>query len=146
MFELAKPKIKTSDLSHRVALCTMQDVVEQNGVMTLARKPVQWIWAQVDAALNLPSFQVPTGYSKDPSRDAWGTHRIIIRAASYIEPTSTAWVYEERRKTSPRWYKSLGYTESDNWIILITHLYERSPDALPPIAHPFKAQPSAVKL
>lgn len=132
MFELAKPKIKISDLSHRVALCTMHDVVSERGNMLLIRKPVRYIWAQIDAALNLPSFITAAGYAYLESKNAWGTHRVIIRAQSHVEAGAMAWVYEEKRKTSPRWYKVLGFTESDNWTIFITHLVERSEQAVAP--------------
>lgn len=131
MFELAKPKIKNSDLSHRVALCTMHDVVAKDGKMTFLRVPVQFIWAQVDAALNLPVFMTAGGYSYKESQDAWYSHRVIIRSQSHIEASCMAWVYEEKRKTSPRWYKLLGFTESDNYTLLITHLVERAEDMKP---------------
>lgn len=131
MFELAKPKIKTSDLSHRVALCTMHDVVTEDGKMVFVRTPVQFIWAQVDAALNLPIYMTGKGYSFRESQDAWYSHRVIIRSQSHIEASCMAWVYEEKRRTSPRWYKLLGFTESDNWTLLITHLVERAEDMKP---------------
>jgi hypothetical protein len=134
MFELAKPSIKIADLSHRVVLCTMLDVIDENGTMHLRRKPVAWLWARIDTALNLPSFQSPYGYSVHESRNAWGTHRVMVRYQSFLEPTSAAWVYEERRKTSPRWYKVLGYEESDMWLLMTTHLVERSPEVQPPVS------------
>jgi hypothetical protein len=124
----------------------MEDVVEKNGYMTLARRPVLWTWAMIDAALNIASFLTPYGYSYKESRDAWRTHRILIRAQTGLLLTSTAWIYEERRKTSPRWYKLLDVTESDNWIFILSHLIERSDKAQPPLAHPLLPQPSNVEL
>jgi hypothetical protein len=124
----------------------MEDVVEKDGFMTLARRPVLWTWAMIDAALNIASFLTPQGYAYKESRDAWRTHRILIRAQSGIEPTSAAWIYEWRRKSPPRWYKLLDATESDAWIFMLTHLIERSDKAQPPIAHPLVPMPSNVKL
>ena len=145
MFELARPKIKIADLAHRVALCTMHDVVEKNGTMALSRETVTWLWAAIDTALNLSSFIAPTGYAiTNPITQA--THRIMIRAQSGLEITTAAWVYETRRKSSPRWYKILGFTESESWILLPTHLVERSDQALPPIENMLQAQPSRVQL
>lgn len=133
MFELAKPKIKIADLSHRVALCSMHDVVDDQGHMRLIREVVSWQWAQIDAALNLVSFLSPQGYAFMDSNNAWASHRVILRGASGLEITSAAWVYEQRRKSAPRWYKVLGFTESDNWLLLSTHLMERSDQATPPV-------------
>jgi head-tail adaptor len=141
VFELSKPKIKISDLSHRVALCTMHDVIDKNGNMLLAREAVTWLWAQIDAALNLPSFISPQGYAFHETQNAWASHRVIIRSASAVEATSAAWVYEQRRKSSPRWYKVLGFTESDNWVLLATHLLERSPVVTQPV-NILQSQPS----
>lgn len=146
MFELAKPKVKMSDLSHRVALCTMHDVIDKDGAMHLIRSPVMWIWAYIDNALNLPSFISPDGFAFRESYDAWKSHRIIIRAQSGVQATSAAWVYEMRLKSPPRWYKVLGFNESDAWLLLITHLIERSDNAVPPAISPFAAQPSKVPL
>ena len=145
MFELARPKIKIADLAHRIALCTMHDVVEKEGVMTLHREAVTWIWAAIDTALNLSSFVAPSGYSiRNPVTQA--THRIMIRAQSGLEITTAAWAYETRRKSSPRWYKILGFTESESWILLPTHLVEHSIRALPPIENMLQAQPAPVTL
>ena len=145
MFELAKPKIKIADLSRRVALCSMNDIVTKDGYMALAREPKKYVWAQIDAALNLPAFITAAGYSYMESHNAWGTHRVIVRAQTHVEPTARAWVYELKRKTSPRWYKVLGFTESDQWIIMITHLIERSEEAVPPMGM-LQAQPTPVEL
>lgn len=123
----------------------MHDVVDKNGQMQLVRETVTWLWAQVDAALNLPSFISPMGYSFHESRDAWATHRVILRAASGLEVTSAAWVYEQRLKSSPRWYKILGFTESDAWLLLNTHLIERSDKATPPV-NILQAEPGRITL
>ena len=144
MFEVAKPKIKIADLAHRVALCTMHDVVDSNGTMTLARKDMAQLWAAIDPALNLSSFIAPSGYAiVNPVTQA--THRVMIRAQSGLEITTAAWVYEYRRKSSPRWYKILGFTESDSWILLPTHLVERSMQASPPLGD-LQPLPSRVSL
>jgi hypothetical protein len=146
LFELAKPQIKIADLKRRIALCTQNDVVTENGMMVLSRNPVTWVWARIDDALNLPSFQSTAGYSFKESYNAWKTHRIIIRSRTWLELSSMAWIYEERLKTSPRWYKYLGFDDADEWILLSTHLIERSPDVLPPINNILQPQPSNVRL
>jgi hypothetical protein len=122
----------------------MHDVIEKDGNMSLAREARMWVWAHVDAALNLPSFISQAGYAIfNPVSQA--THRVIIRAASGVEATTAAWVYEKRLRSSPRWYKVLGWTESDMWLLLNTHLMERSDQAQPPL-NDLRPEPSKVLL
>lgn len=132
MFEVAKPKVRIADLKHRIALCRMHDVVEKDGTMSLLRESVTWQWAMISDALNLSSFISVRGYSVAELATR-PSHRIIIRAASMVEITNIAWIYEQRLKSSPRWYKVLGFNESDHWLVLTCHLVERSMNAQPPM-------------
>src|SRR5262245_61687782 len=104
-----KGAIKISDLSSRIALCTMQDVVEQkDGQMELRRKEVARLWACIRANTYTSSFLSPYGYYAKPEKADLQTHTVTIRRRTYLEITSAAWVYEERRITAPIWYKVLG--------------------------------------
>src|SRR5262245_34118605 len=98
-------EISIADLRHRVALCTMHDVVDADGVVTLARRPVAWLYAAINSMPAVPSFQSVYGYSIKENQSTWGSHRIVIRRQSWIEPASTAGIYELGLKTSNRWYK-----------------------------------------
>jgi hypothetical protein len=106
---------------------------------------VIWTWAAIKMAKSLPSFLSPMGYAISESTES-PTHSIIIRNLTDLEITSAAWVYEEKRKSAPRWYKFLGFSEEwDNWLLLRTHLVERSDKAQPPVDK-LRAQPSNVVL
>ena len=59
------------------------------------------------------------------------THIITIRGATEVDITSAAWVYEEFRKSPPRWYKVVGFSDVDRWIRMTCRLVERSDDAQP---------------
>jgi hypothetical protein len=120
-----------SDFNHRVSLCTMLDVVDKDGVMQLTRKPIATCWAIIYSQPHLPSFIAPFGYAVKELAERV-THLITIKAAVGVDFTSSAWLYEERRKSLPRWYKVLGFYDRDHWITLHCHLVERSVNVTPP--------------
>lgn len=122
---------KIHELTHRVALCSQQDVVMDSQTMELRRTGVVWAWARVKSHYGLPAFLGQMGYTiMDPQTKA--THAITVRAGIGIIVTNTAYVYEEFRKSPPRWYKVLGYSEPENFVVLTTRLIERSDYAIPP--------------
>ena len=135
---------KIGELSHRVALCTMQDVVRSGDTMELARVPVVWLWASVKAQFNMDSFISRQGFAIKELSDRV-THRIWIRSQVGLDITSAAWVYETFFKSAPRWYKVVGVSETDRWLALATHLVEKS-DLASPTRGSLGPQPSAIPL
>ncbi len=73
------------------------------------------------------------------------THLIFVRAALGIEYSSAAWVYEERRKSMPRWYKVIGFSEQGHWIMLQCHLVEKD-DSVKPEQSDLAPRPQDVEL
>jgi len=122
----------------------MKDVVEKDGQMELRRKEIATLWACVRPNTTTMSFISSQGYA---IREAFDnrTHNIYIRRKTYLDISSAAWVYEQRRITAPLWYKVLGYYEEDCWIIMIVHLQEHSDRAQPPTGD-LRPQPSKVVL
>lgn len=122
---------KTSDLKHRVAICTMKDVVVSSDRMELRREAVVWTRAKIEHQQHLPSFMSSEGFAiKEFATRA--THRIRVRAGLQIDYTSAAWVYEEFLKSPPRWYKVLGFVDdSVKMVMLECHLVESSENAKP---------------
>src|SRR5262245_29438182 len=135
---------KVADLEHRIALCKQQDVVVNSSTMELRRKEVVWTWARIKSFYGLAAFIAPTGFAIIDGHTR-ATHAVTFRYGMYLSIQSTAWVYEERRKTEPRWYKVLGFAESSQWVTLNVRLVEKSDLAIPPQA-PFAPQPSKVTL
>jgi hypothetical protein len=126
---------KISELRHRVALCTSADVITVDGGLTLTRTPIVWCWAAVWHWKNLPSFISRQSGHAIVEGAARQTHTITVRAGLALDYTSAAWVYEERRKGQPRWYKILGFTDGDGpWIELAAKLMEKSDTAVAPAA------------
>jgi head-tail adaptor len=136
--------VNIGDLRHRIALCSMKDVVEKDGMMSLSRVDIVRLWANVQAQNWMSSFISRAGYATQEGAHS-PTHLITIRNQSWIEITSAAWVYEEKLKSAPRWYKVLGFTDAGDWLRLTTHLVERSDKAQPPVSG-LRAQPSPVTL
>lgn len=135
---------KVHELIHRVALCSQKSVVVNATTMELKRDAVVWAWARVKSHYGLPSFLGQQGYTiMDPQTKA--THAITVRAGLNVIFTDTAYIYEEFLKSPPRWYKVLGFSEPDNWIVLTCRMMEASDLAIAPTG-PLAPQPSFVEL
>jgi hypothetical protein len=128
MKDPGSPKIH--ELVHRVALCSQKDVVVNSSTMELRRTGVVWAWARIKSHYGLPMFTGQLGYAiMDPVTKA--THAITVRDG-LVEFSDTAYVYEEPRKSQPRWYKILGYSEVKGFTVLVARLVEKSDYAIPP--------------
>ena len=127
---MATKELKIKDLKHRIALCTASDVVIDGQTMEIRREAVRWTWANIEHQTHLSSFLSRVGYAVQ-EQAARPTHRIRVRAGHDLDYAATAWVYEERLKSPPRWYKFLGFVEECDWVMLECHLQESSPDAKP---------------
>lgn len=135
---------KLHELTRRVALCSQKDVVVNSTTMELRRTGVVWAWARVKSHYGLPIFVGQQGYTvMDPTTKA--THAITTRSGFDLVVTDTAYLYEEFRKSQPRWYKILGVSEPDGWWVFVCRLIERSDMAIPPQS-PLAPQPSRVEL
>jgi hypothetical protein len=122
---------KFQELTHRVALCSQKDVVLDSQTMELRRTGVVWTWARVRSHYGLPMFLGQLGYSIiDPVNKP--THAITVRGGLAIIYTDTAYVYEEFRKSPPRWYKVLGFSEIAQWTTLQCRIIEQSDMAMKP--------------
>ena len=125
------PVTKLRDLRHRVAICTMKDVVISSDQMELRREAVVWTWAKIEHQQHLPSFISDGGYAiKELATRA--THRIRVRSGLGIDYTAAAWLYEEFLQSPPRWYKVLGFVDDTKTTVMLEcHLVESSELAAP---------------
>jgi hypothetical protein len=122
---------KLHELNRRVALCTQKDVVINSSTMELRRTSVVWAWARIKSHYGLPFVIGQLGYTvADPATKA--THAITVRNGLVDNVTSTAYVYEEFRKSAPRWYKVLGVSEPEKFLVFTTRMIEISDFAIPP--------------
>jgi hypothetical protein len=135
---------KIHEMPHRVALCTQHDVVIDSKTMMLHRSKVVWAWARIKSHYGLPFMIGLSGYTvMDPTTKA--THAITVRNGLVDNVTSMAYVYEEFRKSAPRWYKVLGVSEPAGFLVLTCRMIGISDLAVPPQGA-LAPQPSRVDL
>jgi hypothetical protein len=142
MKDPGNPKIH--EMRRRVALCTQHDVVTDSKTMTLHRAAVVWGWARIKSHYGLPFTIGLSGYTvMDPQ--AKPTHAITVRNGLVDNVTDKAYIYEEFRKSSPRWYKILAISEPEGFLVFTCRLLEISDMVTPPHSS-FAPQPSRVDL
>lgn len=123
-----------AELKHRVALCSMHDVVTEDGKMVLVRQDVAKFWVKIEPRTS--SMFSQAGYSIQEPRDRQ-THLITMRFRRDFDISSAAWVYEERLQSGARWFKVLGIKEQGEdgeFMTLSAKLIERGDDLTPPVA------------
>lgn len=137
-----KPRI--SHLRHRVQLCSQKDIVE-DGNFFLVREGVLETWAEITEK----KTQVfsPGGEAID-ERDK-RSHIIRIRYRHDLEISVYAWIFERRMKSSPRWFKILKVSQTEDsgspFYIFDVRLVERSDTSVEPIDQgPAKDLPDGV--
>ena len=138
---------KIHELIHRLAMCKQQDIVVDASTMALRREEVVWTWGRVKSHYGLPSILGQTGYTIMGATgiNTTPTHAITIRAGIGLIITSTAFIDEEFRKSPPRWYRVLGWTETDDFYTFPVRMVELSDFALPPQGA-LTARPTPVEL
>lgn len=133
-------KITIASLKHRIALCTMHDIVDKNGTMELAREDVFQAWAAIENKKG-SSFS-RAGYTVEEKQDVQ-THEIYLRYRRDFEISNMAWVFEERAVSAPRWFKVLKIKdagEKAQFWCLSCRLVESSDDATFPVATPAEGE------
>ena len=135
---------KIHEMNRRVVLCTQKDIIVDSKTMELRREAVVWAWARIKSHYGLPFMIGQSAYTvMDPSTKA--THAITVRNGLVDNVTDTAFVYEEFRKSAPRWYRVLGVSEPDKFLVFTCRMVEISDMAIPP-QHDLSPQPTRVDL
>lgn len=97
-------------LRHHLLLCSQNDVVTKDGDMILNRTAVRALRAMIEPK-KASTFSAQGAAHMD-TKDA-RTHVITTRLSPDLEISTYAWLYEERRKSSPRWFKILSVVETE---------------------------------
>lgn len=130
--------LRIADFRHRVSICSMNDVVDNNGTMQLIRKDVYQCWAKIYGVRGYQ--QSKAGYTVKENLN-YRTHVVAIRYRRDIDMTTAAWIYEERRQSPPRWFKIVNSVDGDDnseFLEIEARLVENSPDAVSPVADVLK--------
>lgn len=107
---MAGAKYPLAAFKHRVAVCSMKDVVTSDGGMSLSREDVYHCWAAI-----IPSVKTlfgPGGDAIKQSRDV-RTHKLVLRARFDLDLSQSAWFFEQRLQTGGRWFKLLGMIDQN---------------------------------
>jgi SPP1 family predicted phage head-tail adaptor len=136
-----------AQFKHRVAICTMRDVVESDGQMSLSRKDVYHAWAAITPMTG--TLYSRAGQAVDQSRET-RTHKICIRFRRDVDFSQTAWLYEERLQSGARWFKMLAMheqNEAGEYLEMDCRLVSRGDDLSAPVVTSVAAPlPQGVKL
>jgi len=136
---LKYPKhISMKDFSHRVTLASAKDIVVSASEITIKKEAVYEAWAFIEDYK--PSFQAGADgmtLSLEGTNDTRNspTHCIYMNYRPDIDIRASAWIYEARRKSAPKWYKILGvndYQQDSRYWEFKVRLTQQSEVASPP--------------
>lgn len=121
---------KIAKLKHRVKLCSQADVVTGDGEFTLSRATVLTVWAGIEVKQS-SMFNREGGFAIGEANTRQ-THVITTRYRRDIDIGQTAWIYEERLQSAPRWFKVLAVSDYDECWIFKCRLYQQGEAAVAP--------------
>jgi head-tail adaptor len=123
-------KTPVASYRNRIVICSMSDVVEDNQMMRLKREAAIYTWAKINEEKK--SSFAPSGFTVlEPSERT--THQVFIRARREVNFSSSAWIYEARLQSAPRWFKIISLSEYKEEVCFACHLVERSDSVSRPV-------------
>lgn len=143
---MKKKRHGISDMIHRVAICTAKDVVVSGASIELSRELAFDTWAAITPHRGSMFGKDGSAIKEDRERQS---HVIKIRYRDDREISASAWIYEQRLKSSPRWFKILDVKDVDEvqryWEFSV-RLVDRSDNTIAPSNSPAVPLPEGVKL
>jgi hypothetical protein len=136
-----------ANLRHRVTICRQDDIIMDGTDMRLNREGVWQAWADIEA--KRASTFSPQGMSMMDNRNQ-RSHIITARYRDDTNISAMAWIYEERIKSSPRWFKILSVNQTEckgsQFFNFDCRVVERSDTAAKPTHSPAMPLPEGVRL
>lgn len=127
-------RVQISELRHRVAVCSMKDVViAETGEISLAREDAYHCWAAITASVK--TLFNAAGSAVKQSRDV-RTHILTVRYRRDVDFTQAAWFYEQRLQSGGRWFKLLAMVEDGEYLQCDVRLVERGFEIAKPQGEP----------
>lgn len=143
---MRKRRQKIADMIHRVVICTAKDVIVSGSQIELSRELAFDTWAAITPHRGSLFGADGSAIKEDRERQS---HIIKIRYRDDREISAKAWIYEQRLKSSPRWFKILDVKDVDEvqryWEFSV-RLVERSDSAIQPSSALAVPLPAGVKL
>jgi hypothetical protein len=117
---------------HRVAICRAEDVVI-DGQLVFQKRFIKEGWAMIETRRVQTFSQQNQAVFEEKDRR---THFIYMNYDPNLLLSTAAWLYEERRKSPPRWFKILfaGEEHDDSMFFQFDcRLIERGDDIMEPV-------------
>ncbi|QBQ72038.1 head completion protein [Agrobacterium phage Milano] len=125
--------MRTADRKHRVIVCSQQSDVDDEGRLLITRAGVIQGWAAIAPVKAIRFSQDGVSMQKDTMQP---THDITMNYNPDVNVSVSAWVYEHRLKSPPRWFKVLSVVNVDEcsrYMKIRCRLVETSDDVTPPV-------------
>lgn len=133
------------NMRHKLVFCTARDTAD-GGVLYQARDIVFTTMGGIETKKTSMFSKSGMAILEEKNRP---THNVYIRNNPMFNLSSAAWVYEEFRKSSPRWYKLIGVaelTDDMKFLKIQVNLAERGDDLRKPVDENSMLQPSQRKV
>lgn len=124
--------VRVADRKHRVVLCSQKSDIDENGNLLVERRGMITGWAAIDIVK-------PSRFSNGGnvvSKAEQPTHRITMNFNPDVNVSVSAWIYEHRLKSPPRWFKVLSVAnvgESSRFMQMTVRLTEVTDEAEAPV-------------
>lgn len=124
--------IRIKDRNARLKLCSIKDLVDKQPDYKFYRKGIYDGWGNVFP--KQPSQFSSGGYAINAEGNNV-THLITMNYRSDIDVTNAAWIYQERLKSTPIWYRIISYVQKGRIWEFSCRIFEKSDDAIEPITN-----------
>lgn len=122
----------------RITICSMKDFPEEKGVMRLYRKGIYSAWAHIGPKKS-SQFNSNGYVVNEPGNKI--SHIITVTYRPDIEISNAAWIYHERQKSAPQWFRIISILQKHRTWEFSCRLYEKSDQVI----HPVKEAPNALQ-
>lgn len=124
--------MRIADRKHRVVICSQKSDVDDDGNLIVNRKGIITGWAAIDVVK--PSRFSSSG--QVVSKGEQPTHKITMTYNPDVNISVSAWAYEHRLKSPPRWFKIqsvVNIDECSRFMALTVRMTETTDEAEEPI-------------
>lgn len=125
--------LRTADRKHRVIVCSQKSDVDEEGRLLITRAGVVQGWAAISPVKAIRFSQDGVSMQKDTMQP---THDITMNYNPDVNISVSAWVYEHRLKSPPRWFKVISVVNVDEcseYMKLRCRLVETSDEVEAPV-------------
>jgi head-tail adaptor len=138
--------LKIKDRKHRVIVCSQKSDVDEEGRLLITRAGVIQGWAAIEPVKAIRFSRDGVAMQKNTSQP---THDVTMNYNPDVNISVSAWIYEHRLKSPPRWFKVLSVINVDEcsqYMKLRCRLVEANDDVTEPVDEKENGSLGAVKI